>query len=216
MRRRGPAAVIVRLVAVVYALRVNSAAFLYVDDAWYMVLAEALSKGEGFRLISSAATPILPAVPPGFPMILAPVMVMFPDFPGNVTPLKMVSIVAMLGVGIAAYRYLRRYYEAPRPVAGAVAVITVLMPAFVFLATSTVMAEATFTLAQLCVALAVERASRGGDSHPVRDAVGCGLIAGVTLLVRLAGIAAIVAAVLYLARRRGWRAAVVCGAVAAA
>jgi len=101
-------------------------------------------------------------------------------------------------------------------VAAAVAVITVLMPAFVFLATSTVMAEATFTLAQLCVALTVERAARRADSHWMRDAVECGLIAGVTLLIRLAGIAAIVAAVLYLARRRGWRTALVCGAVAAA
>ena len=216
MRRAGVAAAITALVAVVYALRLDRAAGLYVDDAWYMVLAEALSKGEGFRLISSAATPILPAVPPGFPIILAPVMLLFPNFPGNVTPLKMVSIVAMFGVGIAAYRYLRRFYEAPRPAAGAVALITVLMPAFVFLATSTVMAEATFTLAQLCVALAVERAARRGDSHGMRDAAGCGLIAGVTLLVRLAGIAAIVAAVLYLARRRGWRTALVCGAVAAA
>jgi len=104
MRRAGVAAAITALVAVVYALRLDRAAGLYVDDAWYMVLAEALSKGEGFRLISSAATPILPAVPPGFPMILAPVMRMFPDFPGNVTPLKMVSILAMFGVGIAAYR----------------------------------------------------------------------------------------------------------------
>lgn len=216
MRRAGAAVAIATLVAVVYALRLDPSAGLYVDDAWYMVLAEALSKGEGFRLISSAATPILPAVPPGFPMILAPVMVMFPDFPGNVTPLKLVSIVAMFGVGIAAYRYLRRYYETPRPVAGAVAVITVLMPAFVFLATSTVMAEATFTLAQLCAALALERASRRGESHSLRDAVACGLIAGVTLLVRLAGIAAIVAGVVYLARRRGWRPALVCAAVAAA
>lgn len=216
MRRAGIAGAIATLAAVVYALRFDRAAGLYVDDAWYMVLAEALSKGQGFRLISSAATPILPAVPPGFPMILAPVMMLFPNFPGNVTPLKMVSIVAMFGVGVAAYRYLRRYYEAPRPVAGTVALITVLMPGFVFLATSTVMAEATFTLAQLCVALAVERAARRGDSHELRDAIGCGLIAGATLLVRLAGIAAIVAAVLYLARRRGWRTALVCGAVAAA
>ena len=203
------------MVAAIYALRLDRAAGLYVDDAWYIVLAESLWKGDGFRLISSATTPILPAFPPGFPMVLAPVVGMFPNFPDNVIPLKLVSIAAMLGIGIASYRYIVRGYEAPRLVAGAVAAITVLMPAFVFLATSTVMAEATFTLAQLCFALAVEAAARR-QSQSMREVVFCGLIAGITLLIRLAGIASIAAGALYLARTRGWRAAVVFAAVAAA
>lgn len=219
MRRAGAAAAITALAAAVYLLRLDPAAGLYVDDAWYIVLAEALWKGEGFRLISSATTPILPAFPPGFPMILAPVVGMFPDFPANVTPLKVVSMVAMLGVGAATFRYLVTVYDAPAPAGAAVALITVLMPAFVFLATSTVMAEATFTLAQVGVALAMERAARPnrrGDSHPIRAAVTCGLIAGVTLLIRLAGIASIAAGVWYLGRKRGWRTAVIVAAVAAA
>jgi hypothetical protein len=216
MRRAGVVAAVTALVAVVYALRLDPAAGLYVDDAWYIVLARALWEGEGFRLISSATTPLLPAFPPGFPMILAPVVGVFPDFPDNVTALKMVSIVAMFGVGIATYHYLLRSYDAPPFVAGAVAVITVLTPAFVFLATSSVMAEATFTLAQLGFALAVDGASRGRDESPVRDAAVCGVIAGVTLLIRLAGIATIAAGVLFLARRRGWRTAAVCAAIAAA
>ena len=215
-RRAGVVAAVTALVAVVYVLRLDRAAGLYVDDAWYIVLAKALWAGEGFRLISSATTPLLPAFPPGFPMILAPVVGVFPDFPDNVTALKTVSIVAMFGVGIATYRYLLRAYEAPPFVAGAVAVITVLTPAFVFLATSSVMAEATFTLAQLGFALAVEGASRRSDQPSIRDAAVCGVIAGVTLLIRLAGIATIAAGVLYLARRRGWRTAAVCAAIAAA
>jgi hypothetical protein len=210
------AAVIAIAVTAVYLLRLDQAAGLYVDDAWYLVLAQALSRGEGFRLISSAAAPILPAFPPGFPMILAPVISMLPDFPSNVTALKLVSFLAMGGVGLASYRYVERWYGAPRPVAAAVAVITMLMPAFVFLATSTVMAEATFTLAQLCFALAVERAACRHDTTGIGDAVACGVIAGATLLVRLAGVAAIVAGMLYLLRVRGWRTAVVFAAVAAA
>jgi hypothetical protein len=203
-------------VAAVYWLRLDSAAGLYVDDAWYIVLARALWQGEGFRLISSAATPILPAVPPGFPIIMAPVIGWFPEFPANATALKMVSILAMAGVGIVSYRYVVRGYEAPRAVGALVALITVLMPAFVFLATSTVMAEATFTLAQLCFALAVERAARRGDPHAWADAAGCGVLAGATLLIRLAGVASIAAGAVYLARTRGWRTAMVFSAVAAA
>jgi hypothetical protein len=103
-------------------------------------------------------------------------------------------------------------------VAAAIAVITLLMPSFVLLVTSTVMAEPVFTLAQLCFALTVEWARRRGAAtkNNTGDAILCGLVAGATLLIRLAGIAAVVAGVLYLARWRGWRAAAVCAAVAAA
>jgi hypothetical protein len=100
-------------------------------------------------------------------------------------------------------------------VAAVVSLITVLMPAFVFLATSTVMAEAVFTLGQLCVVLSVERAARAPAQDATRGAIVGGFIAGVTLLVRLAGIAGVVASALYLWHRRGWRVALVFAAVTA-
>lgn len=215
MKQAGITAAVTIAVAAIYLLRLDPAAGLYVDDAWYIVLAKAVWRGEGFRLISSATTPILPAFPPGFAIILAPIVGAFPEFPANVTPLKLVSVAAMFGVGLAAYRFVVRNYGAPASVGAAVAVTTMVLPAFVFLATSTVMAEATFTLAQLCVALAVEGASRSTTGGR-RQAVSCGLIAGVTLLIRLAGIASIAAGAVYLARRRGWRFALVFAAVAAA
>ena len=44
------------LIAVtVYSVRLNGVAGLYVDDAWYVVLAQAIASGEGDRL-SSAPT----------------------------------------------------------------------------------------------------------------------------------------------------------------
>ncbi len=89
------------------------------------------------------------------------------------------------------------------------------MPAFVFLATSTVMAEAVFTLGQLCVVLSVERAARAPAQDATRGAIVAGVIAGVTLLVRLAGIAGVVASALFLWHRRGWRLALGFAAVAA-
>ena len=46
---------------------------LFTDDALFIVLAKSLAQGDGFRLISST-TPILPAYPPGFPMLLAPLV----------------------------------------------------------------------------------------------------------------------------------------------
>lgn len=204
------------LLAAVYVLRLDQAAGLYVDDAWYIVLATAVWQGDGFRLISSATTPILPAFPPGFALILAPIVGAFPEFPGNVVPLKMVSLVAMGGVGALVYVFLTRYHAAPRAVAATVAVITVAMPAFVFLATSTVMAEPVFTAAQLCAAVAVERSARAPSRTATRNTIIAGLVAGATLLIRLAGVAAVLAATCYLAKKRGVRPAAVFLALATA
>ena len=51
----------------IYVLRLNGAAGMMVDDAWYMLLAKSLAEGSGYKLISSAAVAILPLYPPGIP-----------------------------------------------------------------------------------------------------------------------------------------------------
>ena len=198
----------VAAIVALYVLRLDHAAGLYVDDAWYIVLAESVWRGQGFRLISSATTPILPAFPPGFAVMLAPVVGLAPHFPDNVFALKAVSMAAMAGVAACSYLYVARCYEAPRSVAAAVAIVTVTLPAFVFLATSTVMAEAAFTLSQLLLALAIERTART-DAVPSRRAavITSGVIGGAGLLIRLAGIASVAGAALYLWRRRGFKSA---------
>jgi len=215
MKRALIVATLVAGVSAFYVLRLDGAAGLFVDDAWYIVLAQSLVQGDGFRLISSATTPILPAFPPGFPALLAPVLAVTPPFPDNVAALKAVSIAAMFGVAAAIYLHLARHRSVPAPVAAVVSVISVLIPAFVFLAASTVMAEAVFTLGQLCVVLSVERAARAPAHDATRGAIVGGVVAGLTLLIRLAGIAGVVASALYLWHRRGWRVALVFTAVAA-
>lgn len=194
-------------VCAIYLLRLDPAAGLYVDDGYYVVLAKALVNGDGYALISSAATPILPAFPPGFPLLLAPVVAVTQQFPANVPWLKAVSIVAMGGVAAATYLFLIRDRGAPPWLAGAVALVTVVTPAFVFLATSTVMAECAFTLGQMGLVLAVERASRMPPGRAGRWVVLAAVIGAVTLLIRAAGVAPLAAAGLYLLAKRGWRTA---------
>ncbi len=190
-----------------YLLRLDSAAGMYVDDAWFIVLAKALAQQEGFKLISAATTPILPAFPPGFPMLLAPIVWWNPDFPSNVPLLKGVSIAAMLGAGTLTYIYLVRYRQAATALAAVVAVLTMVLPAFVFLATSTVMAEAAFTLCQLGVAIAIERLATAPPANVTSRVFVAAAISVATLLVRAAGVAGVAAAVVYLTTRRGVRVA---------
>jgi hypothetical protein len=207
MRRGLGAALICVAVVAVYLLRLDRSAGLYTDDAFFIVLAKALAQGEGFKFINST-TPIQPAFPPGFPMLLAPLVWLSPNFPDNVPLLKSVSIVAMLAAGVLTYLYLVRYRQISASFAAVVAVLTVVLPAFVFLATSTVMADVSFTLAQLGAALAIERlaaAQPGRDT--TRGAVIAAAITVATLLIRAAGVAAIAAGAVYLATRRGLRVA---------
>lgn len=197
----------------IYVSRLDAAAGLYVDDAWFVVLAKAIAQGDGYLLISSATTPILPIFPPGFPLLLAPLVAIFPEFPANVVVLKAAAIVTMFAIAIGSFVYLRRYRGAPPLVAGAAAVVTLLMPSFVFLATSTLMSEPAFTLCQIALLIVAERAVRS-ERPALGLSVAGGLLAGMLLLLRSAGVAA-VAAALWCLWWRQRRAAIVLGVVAA-
>lgn len=190
------------LVAAIYLLRIDSVAGLILDDAWYMVLGKSLADGEGLRLISSSAPPIVPAVPPGFPALLAIVFAIDPAYPSNLVWLKAVSVLAMFGVGITSWIYFTRYRDMPPAIAFMAAAAIVLTPAMVFLATSTVMAECVFMLAQLATVVAIERATRRERNSATLSA---GVMAGVTILVRTAGVAVAGAGLVYFLLQRRWR-----------
>jgi len=203
------------IVAAIYALRLDDAAGLIVDDAWYIVLAKALASGEGYRLISSATIPVMPSVPPGFPAVLAPVFLIAPTFPGNLALLKFISIVAMAGVGACCWIDFTRHRGVANGQAMLLAAIVVLTPAFVFLATSTVMAECVFSVALMLAVLAVERVIRGQPAQ-LRVAVLAGVALAAAVLIRTAGMAAIAAAVAYLVVHRRWRQLAICAITMAA
>lgn len=191
--------------AALYLARMDSAVGLVVDDAWYVLLAKALAQGDGYRLISSAAAPILPAVPPGFPLLLAPLFWISPQFPGNVWLLKAVSIAAMMATGALTYRYALGRHALPAPAAALVAVGTAITPGFVFLATSTVMAECVFTVCQLVAVVLAERSASTGAARPDAALVLSAVAASAAMLVRTAGVAVGVACLLFLLWDRRWR-----------
>lgn len=215
IRSAAVATVTAAVVAAIYLLRLDGYAGLMLDDAWYMVLAKSLSSGEGFRLISSSAAPLLPSVPPGFPAALSAVFLVNPSYPDNVLALKAVSLIAMAGVGAACWFDLTRHRGVPAGDAVWMVAAILLIPAFVFLATSTVMAEAVFTLAQMAAVIAVEQAVRG-DRRDLRAPLVAGVLAAAAFLVRTAGLAVVAASLVYLVAQRRGRQAVLFAAVAVA
>ena len=194
----------------IYLPRIDRVVGLVVDDGWYVMLAKALATGQTYTLINSPSPGILPLYPPLFPWLLSLAYRLSPQFPANVSLLKSVSIAAMLGAGLATYRYFTRERELPQWLAGGIAVAAVTVPAFVFLATSTVMSECVFTLIQLLTLIAVERSAREKQS---RAAIGYaalgGVLAALTFLTRSIGLGIILAAGIYLLKERLLRQAVI-------
>ena len=214
MKQRLVAIAVAVTVLAVYALRLNHAAGLMVDDAWYLVLAKSLADGTGYRLVSSATTPIQPMYPPGFPALLSLVFRMRPHYPENLLLLKSVSVAAMIALGGLTYVYLHRHRRIAKELALLAAAAVTLTPAFVFLATSTVMSECVFTLCQLASIVAIHRACELRDTRAGRNYLVLGaILAAAAFSMRSVAIGLIVASSLWLVKERRWRPAVQFGAV---
>jgi hypothetical protein len=165
--------------AVLYIARLDDVLGLYVDDAWYVLLAEALATGQGFSMVNAPIPGVLPLYPPGVPLLLAPIVALTPHFPANVALLKLPGIVAMLFMAVVVYRLFRSDPRIGSRLGLGVALATLFHPGFVFLATSTGMPEPIFALSQLAAIAAVERVASGDRRGWV-----AGLLVAWTVLVR--------------------------------
>ncbi len=193
-----------------YAARLNSVVGLAGDDAWYVLLAKSLASGSGYQLLNSPVPGILPSYPPAFPFLLSVVMRVWPLAIDNWWLLKLISVAAMLGVGAATWAYTRRFLQLPMLMSLTVTMAVVWMPAFVFLATATLMSECVFTLAQLLTVVVVEKALRQAPRQATWHWwVGAALLASWTFLTRSIAVSLLVAVVLYLLKGRRYQAAAI-------
>src|SRR5262245_12699179 len=130
----------------IYLLRLDHVVGMFMDDAWYVLLAKAIATGHGYTLINSPTPGILPLYPPFFPLLLSLVFKLSSQFPQNVWLLKAISILAMLLTGLITYWYLLSYRGWPELTAALVGLVVALSPGLVFTATSSLMSECVFAL----------------------------------------------------------------------
>ena len=181
---------------------------LFVDDAWYVLLAKTLATGGRYQLINSPTAGILPLYPPAFPAVLSLIYRLAPDFPGNIPALKLVSIASMMGVGLLTWIWLRRYRRVSPLVALGIAVLSALSPQLVSMATSSLMSECFFTFLMMGQIVAAERLLRQEKRRGLMALV-CGLLGGLVFLTRSMGIGLIVATAICLLINRLSRQAVI-------
>jgi hypothetical protein len=207
-RRAIVVCIAVALFLLVYLARLDRVVGLFVDDAWYVLLAQALATGHGYQLINSPSPGILPTYPPVYPFLMSLAYRLWPSFPNNLLLLKSVSTLAMLVVGWASWRHFRRDRQWPQWLALVSALTIALAPSLVFLATSSAMSECVYMMFQMLAVVTIETCARAEqDRRGWRYALLAGALAAAAFLTRSIGLAVIGAGFIYLLKERRWRSA---------
>ncbi|MBI5601021.1 MAG: glycosyltransferase family 39 protein [Gemmatimonadetes bacterium] len=180
------------------------------DDGVYLLSAQALAAGDGYRYMYLPGTPPAIHYPPAFPLLLAALLKVTPAFPANVAILKMLNPLC-LAVGVfGAVRLATRHFDmAAVPAALAVAVCALTAPVLVL--TNVLLSESFFFAVLIGALWLVERAVRDGG---VRDAAWAGVAIAALTLVRTVGGVMLPAAVAVLWWRHRRREAAVLAACA--
>lgn len=194
----------------IYILRLNPAVGLFKDDAWYLLLAESLSTGNGYQLLNFPILGVTPFYPPFYPIILALLSYLQPNFPENIWLIKSFSIASMFFLGLMIYYYFQKHRNLPKIFALAIALATTISPAFVFLATSTLMSECVFTTLQFATILTLEHYAKktNPSKFPYLVCLGAVLVSS-AFLTRTIGIVLIAGGIIFLASKRLWASTII-------
>ena len=182
-----PRAVPVLAAALVFAVAVwnltPDPVGVFVDDGIYVLIAKALIHGQGYHYAFLPGSPPAIHYPPIYPLVLAAIMKVTPEFPANVTILKFVNPICFaLGVYGATRLGVRALGLAAAPAAIAVVICALIAP--VLMLTDVLMSEPMFFAVLVWALIAVEDAvARGGARRAAIAAAVCALL----LLVRTAG-----------------------------
>jgi hypothetical protein len=148
--------------------------------------AKALAEGKGYRLINYPGSPAQTKYPILYPMLLALIWKVWPNFPQNIFVMKLLSLViGALAIGIS-YLYLVRYNYCPRSVAFTSCLICGTTPSFLFFSTNT-LSEIPFLLLILFSLWTLEREIRTPFRSRVHNFL-TGILLGLPFLCRSIGL----------------------------
>ncbi|MCB0190799.1 MAG: hypothetical protein KDJ65_02545 [Anaerolineae bacterium] len=187
--------------AIVSVLRFDSFQVgTFYDDAHYIVLAESLANGEGYHLINYPDKKSETNFPPGWPLLLAPVVTFFPD---NYAVLKGLTLFFWLASIPLIYRLLALRIK--KPYLHLLMIVIVLNHGLITYSVR-VMSEAAFLFFSLLTLNLFETWLRRHQEQPAYGLlVLVILLALFTQLIRTIGIALLLAIIVYLLLKRYFR-----------
>lgn len=173
------------------------------DDGIYLVTAKALAEGKGYKIISLPSEIPQTKFPPLFPLILATIWKINPEFPSNLLLLKAVPFA--FAILWCALVYLLVWQETGSPDAGRwIALFTLASPAVIYCATTT-LSETMF--ASLCTGalLCLHRYENRAAAQRNAMLLGASVLAAAAFLTRTAALPLVPAGMLMLLIRHKYK-----------
>jgi len=177
---------------------------IYHDDGIYLASARSIAENGSYRLIDVPGAPLATKYPPLYPLLLAAVWRVAPDFPGNLALLKAVNALLLAGIGLLAYLWTGRLGYHSQMVRTAAALMTAFSPGL-FWFSDMALSEPLFVLLLMgMLVVANERSDSAAETSGQR-LFWLGVLGALAALTRTIGVAAIAAAAWHIWRRDGWR-----------
>ncbi len=200
LRRLGPAAILILLclpsLLFVWHNRDVPHFGVLQDDGVYLIDAQALAQGDGYRILSLPATAVRHQVStPISPVIYRWHGESIPAFPANLSAAIMLSWLSLPVVLLLTYLWCR-HHSLPVPITWLVVGLFALNP-YVLFFVSNLGSEMLFMVFLLGAILVAERQGPGVWFQGWRGPLFAGVIAGAAYLTRTSGIALLPAAIAY-------------------
>lgn len=162
------------------------------DDGIYLITAKALATGQGYRIISLPEPLAQTKYPILFPLMLAPIWRVFPEFPENIVVFK--SLMVLFGAGFLGLSYLFFLHALKLGPRVALALLGVLAIAPYYLGLSqSVMSEVPFGLFTLLTLFLFQRWSDRRDGLTRWQIVVTAVLCASSCLIRANGTALVFA-----------------------
>ena len=183
------------------------------DDGVYLVTAQALAEGRGYRHLHLPGEPYQTKYPILYPLVLSGVWRLLPDYPDNLWAMRVLNALFAGGAAWLAYRLARRVWRLPAVLAGSGILLATVNPIWTEKIQET-MSEHLYALLSMAALLFATQAAEPGRAGPAARrrvilALLAGLAAGAAGLARSIGVTLVAAILPSLLLRRSWRAALV-------
>lgn len=180
------------------------------DDGVYLTTAKSLATGHGFRLLHVVGHPAEVKYPFIYPLLLAPIWILFPKFPENIPIFSYFSIALTLSACWLIYQSCRIIHRFPGWLAlGVVALFA--SGFFVMYFYSTVMSEAPYLFLSMLTLWVFYQFSQKEKTLSLRSVAVLIVLSAMTFLTRVPGLALMAAIGTWLLMNRQWKNAVIYG-----
>jgi hypothetical protein len=169
------------------------------DDGIYLVTAQSLAQGSGYRIVSLPSEIPQTKYPILYPAVLSLLIRIFPSFPANVPMMKALSLLFTVLWCVASFKLLENTYAAKWR--WWILLFTLACPSVIVLSTA-ILPDTLFAFVSMAAVLLLTRIASTPGASNLANVVWAGLLCGLAFLTRSAGLPLILAGLVILVRNR--------------